>query len=378
MKHRDRVLMSLSHEQPDRCPMQVSFTPEFADRLRESVHLPSKTHHNPHGGGNTYELERALGEDMLLTSVGWANSYYANDSYNPGHDSYADEWGIVWRNSPYTTPFGQGFYTEIIGNPLAEDSAIAGYKPPDPNRPGLYEESRWVLRNLQGRVLDRRGYRDHDLRNRVGPARLRENPHGFRHGPGSRGRHPGHPVSLPPVRGGEARPHGRGHDLDRGRRGHPARHAHVTRDVAALPQAAHGRLHRRPEEDQPVPEGGLPLGRQRPAHHPRAHRGGRGHPQSRPAAQHGSRAAEEEVRKTALLLGLDRRAAHPAVRDAGRRAQGGCRETADHREGGRAHHRTDAPRPAGHPGGQRARPGGSGHRRPAYRPLTAPLTARPG
>ena len=25
--------------------------------------------HNPHGGGNTYELERALDEDMLLTSV---------------------------------------------------------------------------------------------------------------------------------------------------------------------------------------------------------------------------------------------------------------------------------------------------------------------
>ena len=26
MKHRDRVLLSLSHEQPDRCPIQISFT----------------------------------------------------------------------------------------------------------------------------------------------------------------------------------------------------------------------------------------------------------------------------------------------------------------------------------------------------------------
>jgi hypothetical protein len=32
--------------QPDRCP-----------------------HHKPHGGGNTYALERALDEDMLLTSI---------------------------------------------------------------------------------------------------------------------------------------------------------------------------------------------------------------------------------------------------------------------------------------------------------------------
>ena len=149
MKHRERVSMSLSHEQPDRCPLQISFTPEFAVRLRESAHLPSKTHHNPHGGGNTYELERALGEDMLLTSVGWANSYYANDSYNPGQDSYRDEWGIVWRNSGYTTRFGQGTYTEIVGHPLADDSAIAGYRAPNPSRDSLYEESQWVLRTFK-------------------------------------------------------------------------------------------------------------------------------------------------------------------------------------------------------------------------------------
>ena len=28
--------MALNHEQPDRCPMQVGFTPEFAARLRRS------------------------------------------------------------------------------------------------------------------------------------------------------------------------------------------------------------------------------------------------------------------------------------------------------------------------------------------------------
>ncbi len=31
MKHRDRVLLALNHEAPDRCPWQCSFTPEFAD-----------------------------------------------------------------------------------------------------------------------------------------------------------------------------------------------------------------------------------------------------------------------------------------------------------------------------------------------------------
>ena len=82
MKHRERIEAALNHQEPDRCPMQVSFTPEFADRLRADLAMGDKLlnlgrgGHNPHGGGNTYELERALGEDMLQTSVGWANSYY--------------------------------------------------------------------------------------------------------------------------------------------------------------------------------------------------------------------------------------------------------------------------------------------------------------
>ena len=61
MKPRERVLMALNHEEPDRCPLQVSFTPEFANRLRKDMQLGGEKLHNPHGGGNTYELERALG-----------------------------------------------------------------------------------------------------------------------------------------------------------------------------------------------------------------------------------------------------------------------------------------------------------------------------
>jgi uroporphyrinogen decarboxylase len=155
MTHRDRVLAALNHEAPDRCPLQASFTPEFAARLRTAIPIRPGTSsaargHNPHGGGNTYELERALEEDVLLTSVGWANSYYANDSYNPGADSYVDEWGISWKSSPYTTRFGTGFYTEMTGHPLAEDAAISSYRPPDPHRPELYGEAERVIRELKG------------------------------------------------------------------------------------------------------------------------------------------------------------------------------------------------------------------------------------
>ena len=120
VKPRDRVSMSLNHQKPDRCPMQISFTPEFAQRLREDMHQTGRSVHNPHGGGNTYELERALGQDLLLTSVGWANSYYANETYAGGKDCYTDEWGVTWKNVPYETRFGAGFYTDIVGHPLAD------------------------------------------------------------------------------------------------------------------------------------------------------------------------------------------------------------------------------------------------------------------
>ena len=143
MRPRERVEIALNHQKPDRCPMQISFTPEFASRLRRDMELQGKAVHNPHGGGNTYELERALGQDMLLTSVGWANSYYMDNK------PYVDEWGIGWTVQPYKTPFGTGHYTEITSHPLADDDAISRYRPPDPKRPELYADAAQVIRDFK-------------------------------------------------------------------------------------------------------------------------------------------------------------------------------------------------------------------------------------
>jgi uroporphyrinogen decarboxylase len=123
--------------------MQVSFTPEFAERLRADLRLDQPQNHNPLGAGNRFELERALGSDMLLTSVCWANSYYQSGP------SYTDEWGIGWLSSPYSTPFGQGHFTEIVGHPLGDARSLDSYTPPDPARPELYTESEQVLASFQ-------------------------------------------------------------------------------------------------------------------------------------------------------------------------------------------------------------------------------------
>jgi uroporphyrinogen decarboxylase len=152
LTHRERVALALAREEPDRCPMQISFTPEFADRLRADMgargaldgpggelNVARGGEHNPHGGGNTYELERAIDSDLILTSVGWANNYYA------GHGTYTDEWGVTWQEHPYQTQFGTGHYTEMVGFPLAEDAAIESYVAPDPTRPELYLDAERVM-----------------------------------------------------------------------------------------------------------------------------------------------------------------------------------------------------------------------------------------
>lgn len=183
MKPRERVQTALNHQEPDRCPVQASFTPEFAVRLRSDMGIEDQDLHNPHGGGNTYQVERTLQEDMLLTSVGWANSYYQDDQ------PYTDEWGVGWAIQQYETPFGVGHYTEIVGHPLEEDGVIESYRPPDPRRPELYQpaqemiqdfkdeywivgvtvttifETAWALRGLQQMLMDM--VTDPDLAHRI-------------------------------------------------------------------------------------------------------------------------------------------------------------------------------------------------------------------
>ncbi len=126
--------------------MQISFTPEFAERLRKEIGRRIGKAHNPHGGGNTYELERYLGEDLLLTSVGWANNYYQTSE--PGAE-YVDEWGVGWKAAPYETRFGSGIYTELNVHPLADEKALDGYVPPDPEDPLLYKAAQELIDNYK-------------------------------------------------------------------------------------------------------------------------------------------------------------------------------------------------------------------------------------
>ena len=90
--------------------MYASFVKEFADRIRKDMNLVANTARNPYGGAYEYELERALGFDMLVTSVGWGGSHHLEG------DEYWDEWGVHWQKSEYETPFGKGTYATGANN----------------------------------------------------------------------------------------------------------------------------------------------------------------------------------------------------------------------------------------------------------------------
>lgn len=145
LSHRDRVQLAINHQTPDRCPMQISFTPEFASRLVEYL--------RPETGNSeflkncaSFDLERYLDQDLLLTSGLWDNSY--QQQYKPGEE-FTDDWGIGWKAIPYETKFGSGVYTEMIHHPLKEAKLLTDYKPPDPNLPGLYLETKRIIRDYK-------------------------------------------------------------------------------------------------------------------------------------------------------------------------------------------------------------------------------------
>ena len=140
MKHKDRVLTALEHREPDRVPIQASFTPETAIRLKDYLSLSKDQQKTLHGGG--YELDIALGIDILQTAVGVATNYYRDS------EEYTDNWGITWKRAYYKTRFGDGSYTEMVGHPLENDSALDNYMTPDPLDEDNYTQAKELLENF--------------------------------------------------------------------------------------------------------------------------------------------------------------------------------------------------------------------------------------
>ncbi len=113
MNPKERVKICLEHMEPDRVPLQIHYTPEFEDLLIKKFNCRG------------YELEIAVGNDILCIPFGMVTGYYRKE------EQYTTEWGITWKKCHYNSPGGKGCYTEIIDFPLSDESKIDDFKAPE-------------------------------------------------------------------------------------------------------------------------------------------------------------------------------------------------------------------------------------------------------
>lgn len=99
MTHKERTLAAMNHQEPDRVPICVWYTPEAEKNLLEYLGLDtSRTETYKSAGG---PLPLKMGHDFLITWIGPCTSYYAQErtEYTDGSlGLYESGWGYNFRS----------------------------------------------------------------------------------------------------------------------------------------------------------------------------------------------------------------------------------------------------------------------------------------
>ena len=143
MTPKQRILISLNHQQPDRVPMFANLTPQMATKIEKTLNLPlsmpipsflsTRLSH--------YEVLLKLGND----AVGIGACYPTSSPLEHLEDgSMKDEWGIHYKRV--------GYYDEIIERPLSEAKSLSDvrtYRFPDPLAEGRYNFAKEMIRKYK-------------------------------------------------------------------------------------------------------------------------------------------------------------------------------------------------------------------------------------
>ena len=128
MTSRERVLTALNHEEPDRVPYIMGYTPEAATKIL--IHLSEKHEALVMATDIPFVMEH----DLLVADHGVGMSYYAESDT----EEYTCEWGIGWK----WVDIPGGRYTEIVGHPLDDEGCLDSWSPPDPLSDSRYDAMR--------------------------------------------------------------------------------------------------------------------------------------------------------------------------------------------------------------------------------------------
>jgi uroporphyrinogen decarboxylase len=150
LSHRDRVLLSLNHETPDRVPIdlggtQTSILVQPYEKLKESLGLstPTETQNKILGLARVEpEILKALDIDLYHVLPGMPDDW---ELVIHPDDSFYDDWGVRWQR-----PTG-GYYYDMVEHPLSEGTleAVEAYRWPDPIDPGRTAGVREELARLR-------------------------------------------------------------------------------------------------------------------------------------------------------------------------------------------------------------------------------------
>ena len=121
MTHKERFLMAINHEEPDRVPIDVWYTPEAEKKFLE--YLGEDTDKLSLYAADGGYLPHLMDHDFLITWIGPCTSYYSKDT-----KEYYDEWGIKWRWVDNETG---NRYTEMVGRPMSQTEDLDSLKMPD-------------------------------------------------------------------------------------------------------------------------------------------------------------------------------------------------------------------------------------------------------
>ncbi len=136
MNSKQRALKAINHEQPDRCPIFATLTPQAAEKLAKAMGVPAEAPLDS-------LLSTRISHTGLLTKLGndcvgiaaCSPKIFPTKTLDDG--TMVNEWGMRFK------PFG--LYNEFCEYPLAgaEDvSDIESYEFPDPLAEGRYDAAR--------------------------------------------------------------------------------------------------------------------------------------------------------------------------------------------------------------------------------------------
>jgi uroporphyrinogen decarboxylase len=152
LSHRERVIKALSHQEPDRVPLDLGGT------VCSSIHIAGYQKLKAHFGITAEDtiintmmqtaaihepIQKALDTDFRYVIPGPIES---KPAVQVGEDGYQDEFGIVWRKPP------SSLYYDVVKSPLSGPITlqdIVNFPWPDPTDPGYTRGLRERLRHYR-------------------------------------------------------------------------------------------------------------------------------------------------------------------------------------------------------------------------------------